>query len=346
MKADKAYCMSSYLTYRYIADPEKVFKEGVPHVEHDCVPAGEKQPCKTAEDIDRQIKRVLSQYDLSHAGLFLSGGMDSAILASYLPKGAKAYTARCVGTGAVDETERAAEYCAHNGLKHVIVDVSWDDYKRTMDRLMFHDGCPITPNEPQSFALASKAKEDGVDLLLYGDCADTEFGGMSKLISKDWTFEEFVHRFTFCEPKDVLKHPADVREVYEKFRTGADTIDFVSFVAGPYAVSASSAYTNAIKTVGLKFVDPYEHCCMDGPLDLARIRRGDTKYLIRDIFRMKYPDLPVPEKLPMSRPADAWMKDWEGPTRDEFLPGCAKSLTGEQKLLVYSLERFLNLIDA
>lgn len=60
---------------------------------------------------------------------------------------------------------------------------------------------------------------------------------------------------------------------------------------------------------------------------------------------MKYPMLDVPEKLGMSRPAEEWMQDWKGPTREEFLPDCIQGLTGEQKLLVYSLERFLNLID-
>ena len=53
----------------------------------------------------------------------------------------------------------------------------------------------------------------------------------------------------------------------------------------------------------------------------------------------------VPEKLPMSRPADTWMKDWEGPHREEFLPGCIEGLTGEQKLLLFSLERFMDLME-
>ena len=39
-----------------------------------------------------------------------------------------------------------------------------------------------------------------------------------------------------------------------------------------------------------------------------------------------------------------WMKDWEGPKRAEFIKGCADGLTGEQRFMIYSLERFLNLI--
>ena len=95
--------------------------------------------------------------------------------------------------------------------------------------------------------------------------------------------------------------------------------------------------------VGLKYIDPYEHCCLGEPLDLERVRSGDSKYLIRELFRMRYPNMEVPEKLPMSRPADAWMKDWEGPQREEFKANCMDGLTGEQKLLLFSLERFLDL---
>ena len=244
----------------------------------------------------------------------------------------------------MDETARAAEYCKAYGLEHIIVDVTWEDYLKSMEELASHDGSPIVPNEPQAYLMAKRAKADGAECIVYGDCADTEFGGMTKLLAKDWDYEGFVERFTFLEPGKVLKNPVDMDEIYAPYRKGNDGIDFISFIAGPYAVSAAGALTNAIDAVGMEFIDPYEHCCLGEPLDLARVRSGDSKYLIRELFRMRYPGMEVPEKLPMSRPADAWMKDWDGPKRDEFLPGCAEGLTGEQKLLLFSLERFLNLI--
>lgn len=110
-------------------------------------------------------------------------------------------------------------------------------------------------------------------------------------------------------------------------------------------MSAAGALTNAIHAVGLDFVDPYEYCCLGEQFDFARVRSGDSKYLIRELFRMRYPNMQVPEKLPMSRPADAWMKDWEGPRREEFKPNCVKGLNGEQKLLLFSLERLLKITD-
>lgn len=345
MKVDKEYCMSSYLCFRYVAEKDIIFKEGIYHKDHEQIPDADKLPCKTAQDIDRHIKKIFDEIDLSKAAVFLSGGMDSAILASYMPNGTKAYTARCVAKSAIDETERARQYCEIYGLEHIIVDVTWEDYLNTMDALMLRDGSPIIPNEPQAYVMAQRAKTDGVGLIVYGDYADTEFGGMDKLLSKDWDYEGWVKRFTFVEPNKVLKTPKDMREVYNRYRVGEDGIDYIKFISEVYAESAAGALTNAFKLADLSYIDPYEKQKMAEPLDLQRVRTGDSKYLIRELFKMKYPMLDVPEKLGMSRPAEEWMQDWKGPTREEFLPDCIQDLTGEQKLLVYSLERFLNLID-
>ncbi|MCI8295706.1 MAG: asparagine synthase [Lachnospiraceae bacterium] len=344
MRIDKAYCMSSYLAFRYVHDQETYFKEGLIHHDHPLIEDGEKAPCRTAEEIDQNIQKILGQVDLSKSALFLSGGMDSAILAAYMPAGTKAYTARCVGKNAVDETEQARRICEINHLEHVIVDVEWKDYADLMDELMLHDGSPTIPNEPQAYKMARQAKADGAVSVVYGDCADTEFGGMDRLLSKDWSYGEWVERFSFLDPKRVLKDPVDVSSVYDLYRVGEDGIDFIAFISEVYAASAAGALSNACKCAGLQCVDPYERLKMAEPLDLKRVRSGESKYLIRDLFRMKYPELKVPEKLPMSRPMEDWMKAWKGPKRAEFLPGCIEGLTGEQKFLVYSLEHFLDLM--
>ncbi|MBO6292657.1 MAG: hypothetical protein J6N51_10450, partial [Selenomonas sp.] len=59
MKADKEYCMSSYLTVRYVYRKEKLFKEGLFHREHPEVPRDKKIPCFSAGDIDSVIRRLL-----------------------------------------------------------------------------------------------------------------------------------------------------------------------------------------------------------------------------------------------------------------------------------------------
>lgn len=345
MTVDKNYCMSSYLTVRYIDKPDYIFKEGVHHNDHISIPLSEKYPCKSAADIDNAIKKILSETDLSKAAIMLSGGIDSAILASYMPKGTKAYTARCVAANAIDETVKAREYCDRYGLEHIIVDVTWEDYEKSMEELAFFDGTPIIPNEPQAYIMCKKILADGADLVVYGDCADTEFGGMDKLLSRDWTYYEWIERFTFLAPKKVLKNPVDVNHIYEEYKIGENAIDVNRFISEVYAKSAAGALTNAFDKLNLKYVDPYEHMTMAIPLDINRVRSGESKYLIRELFKMKYPDFDIPNKIAMSRPADEWLKNWNGPTRDEFLPGCIEGLTGEQKLLVYSLERFLDIIE-
>ncbi len=341
---DKSYCMSSYLAFRFVLDENRVFKEGLPHIDHEMVPDEMKRPCKTAEDIDRNIRECLERVDLNHCGVLLSGGMDSAILASYMPKGTKAYTAKCIGENAIDETEQARKYCDLYDLEHVIVEVLWEDYKDGMDDLMSFQGFPIISNEPQAYKIAKKAKEDGVITLVHGDTADIEFGGMSLMMSKNWTLNEWIDRSIYVRPEKVLKYPEDIYFEYEKYRKNGQMADNESFIRDIYGRATAGALTLACRCAGVGFVDPYEEMKLTEPLDIQRIRSGESKYLIRELFKMRYPSVDVPEKKPMSRPANAWMKSWEGPKRDEFIPGCEETLSGEQRLLLYSLERFLNLI--
>ena len=80
-------------------------------------------------------------------------------------------------------------------------------------------------------------------------------------------------------------------------------------------------------------------------LDYGRIRAGDTKYVLRELFNRLYPDLGQPVKIPMPRAVQQWLADWEGPQREEFLPNCIEGLKPDQKWMVFILERFLNQID-
>ncbi len=346
MIADKNFCMSSYLAFRFVVDDEKCFKEGLSHIDHELIPVEKKKACTTASDIDRNIRESLEKIDLKHSGILLSGGMDSAILASYMPKGTKAYTARCIGANAVDETEQAGKYCDLYDLEHVIVDVTWEDYVSCMDELALFQGAPIISNEPQAYKIVKKAKEDGIRTMIHGDTADIEFGGMSLMLSKDWTLEEWIDRSIYVRPETVLKSPSDVYYVYENYRLSGGMADNQGFINDIYGRATAAALTLACRSVEMEFLDPYEEMHYTEPLDLTRIRNGESKYLIRELFSLRYPSLAVPEKKPMSRPANTWMADWKGPEREEFKQGCIDALSGEQKLLVYSLERFLNNIDA
>lgn len=60
----------------------------------------------------------------------------------------------------------------------------------------------------------------------------------------------------------------------------------------------------------------------------------------------RYPDIPVPNKIPMPRPVDIYFADWKGPGRPEFRKDIDMSkYSGNQKWQMYCLERFLNMYD-
>ena len=79
-------------------------------------------------------------------------------------------------------------------------------------------------------------------------------------------------------------------------------------------------------------------------MDLDRIRSGEPKYLIRELMEKKYPEIPVPNKLPMPRPVEEYFRNWSGPKRPEFKKGLDMRLyTGDQKWQMWCLEEFLNM---
>ena len=345
---DKDFCLSSYIAFRYIWKDGVEFAEGM---EHDLIapmPAADRIPVATAREIDEQIQRQFDElYEhYPNIGILLSGGMDSAILAYYLKPGSHAYTFTAGGTTVFnDDQERAAHYCDKWGLQHHLVDISFDDYKELTPIVMEGKCAPVHSIEPQIYKAAMMARADGVDLVIVGESSDLIFGGMDKLLAKDWQFDEFVKRYTFLDPQLVLTHPIDMSALFERYRQG-DKIDFMTFMDDVFAIESSSSYLNAFETAVMPYYDPYAQLIMSEPLDLERVRNGEPKYLIRELYAMKYPERPIPDKIPMPRPVDMIFKDWEGPKRPEFRQDIPMNeLTGNQKWQLWCAEQFLNSLE-
>ena len=104
------------------------------------------------------------------------------------------------------------------------------------------------------------------------------------------------------------------------------------------------SYVNACEVAGIELIAPYAST-LPSNLDLERIRSDNPKYIVREAFKKLYPDFEITKKLPMPRPTNEWFKDWDSPTRRDFIEDCQVSLTDDQKCLVYCLEQFLNIID-
>ena len=59
-----------------------------------------------------------------------------------------------------------------------------------------------------------------------GNGADSTFGGMDKLLSRDWDYEAFVQRYTFIDPAAVLKKSKnpEAAKAFLKYLQGADAM--------------------------------------------------------------------------------------------------------------------------
>ena len=342
---DQKFCMSSYLMYRYVFDSDKTFANGIsPRIASLCF---DRTPVKNAEDLLNSLKdSCRSATKDGKAALALSGGINSAILARLVPEGTKAYTFRCVvpGIQVTDESSVARQWAEMNNLDHEVIDIKWDDIVEAADVCMRHKAAPIHSIEAQIYIAAKKAICDGYNKFIFGENADIIYGGMNGLLAKDWTYAEFVDRYTYVMPYKVLRHPEMPVGPFLEFEVDGH-IDGYDFINKYFRQEALGTYTNACDTAGIEFVGPYSMTYLDMPIDYSRIRSGDTKYIVRELFKWLYPGVELPAKIPMPRPMNEWLVKWAGPAHPEFLPHCTDKMTGDQKWLVWALERFLNAIE-
>ena len=340
---DKKFCMSSYMAFRYIERYDMDFYEGMHHKNIVPLANSERILVHTSDDIDREIGRQMEQFQNKKKGILLSGGMDSAIVASYL-SGSDAYTFRFLGGEfQAEELARAEYYAKYYGLHLHYVDISWDTVVSHLEPVMRAKCAPVHSIEPQILQAALQAKKDGIEMMFVGESSDLIFGGMDGLLAKDWTYDEFVKRYTFTQPDEVLVEPVSMQYLFERYRKDGDMIDFMSFMDDVFSIESSSSYLNAFAVADMPYYDPYARLKMADKLDLQRVRNGEPKYLIRELMSKKYPEIPVPNKIPMPRPVDEYFKSWQGPERPEFRNDIDMSrFSGNQKWQMYCLEQFLN----
>ena len=345
MTVDKTYCMSSFLMLRTVIDKDKCFKEN-------CIPKhfsmkSLREPVSNAAELEEKLRfHVENACKNGKAALALSGGIDSAILAKFMPKGSVAYTFKCVvdGVEVTDETPAAKRYAEACGLEHRIVEIYWEDFEKYAKELMHHKGAPIHSIEVQIYKASLMAKRDGFDTLIFGESADANFGGLNGLLSREWTAPDFIDRFSYVLPHRALKDPRIITEPFSAYSKDG-FVDVHNFIRHVFFEESMGSYENATELGGIKLCAPYAETYMAPPLDYERVRSGDSKYFVREIFRKYYPDFIAPPKTPMPRPMNEWMQNWKGPTRPEFWPHCTAGMTGDQKWLVYILEKFMDLFD-
>ena len=332
--------MNSYLMYRTIVDHEyRFFDFTEPWYFHN--PNPRKRIC-SSDELDQHLRSEIREIlQKGSVALMLSSGMDSAILAAYLPEGTQCYTLRCEADSGIDETATARLYAQRNKLNHKIIDVKWDDYEAYALPLMKQKGYPIHSIEVQIYKAALQAKQDGIQTLIFGETADIIYGGHSSLLSRNWNLDQFTKRFSFVDVTKVLRHPKIIQAPILPHVRSDGNVDVFEFLnAFEYDVSLGF-YNNACRLGNIDFFSPYASSILGIPLDLARIRNGDGKYIIRSLYKKFYPDLPTPAKTPLPRPMSEWLRNWTGPLHRELIPDYLPAMTGDQKWYVYALNQFL-----
>lgn len=342
---DKIYAMSSFLQFRRVYDPTIMFSEqlGLP-LRGDEAGANAQVFINTAEDLIYFLKSYVEREMAANSktAIALSGGIDSASVAKFMPKGSVAYTVKSIVPGKIvfDETPRAKQYCDINGLDHRIIEVYWEDYEKYTPLLMKRKRAPIHSIEVQIYKMALQARQDGFERLIFADCADMVFGGLDGLISRDYTVGEYIERYSYVMPYKALKEFVVITEPFIKWANNG-IIDVQGALNDIFSPESTGSFNNACGAADIAFVDAYDRLIHD-PIDLPRIRSGDTKYIVREAFRQLYPGLTIPEKTPFPRAVNEWLADWTGPKREEFWPNCHINMTGDQKYYVWILEKFLN----
>lgn len=338
------FCLSSYLTFRYVLSNNAAWRTGVVPGLPSISPK-DQRPVRNAEEVLNAFQEIFAGIgELKNTGILLSGGIDSAILSRFLPAGTMAYTIRFVADNAVDETPMASLYADACGLVHRVIEVTWGDHQDCMDSLMLRKKSPLHAIEVALYKAAAAAKADGIETLIVGNGADSTFGGMDKLLSRDWSMEEFINRYTFVNPQDVVKRPVSMLDTFAVYGKN-EIFDVAGFLKTVHGIGIIQSFENAIHAAGCRVLAPYESLYLDVPLDLARIRGGESKYILRELFGKLFTGVEAPDKIPFARPMDQWLAGWEGPSRDEFRSDLdMNSFTGDQKWLIYCLERFLNLV--
>ena len=152
------------------------------------------QKPKEYEDLVREVRnrvinsiksRLISDVDV---GCFLSGGVDSSIIAAIASKEISNLRTYTIGFekgedpygGSNDESHYAQEFAEKLNTNHKTIRVKSSDFKNILEEFVYYADQPFGVSSGLGIYLITKeARKDGVKVLLSGDGADEVFGGYS-----------------------------------------------------------------------------------------------------------------------------------------------------------------------
>lgn len=296
-------------------------------------------------DLLNYFSMYFKNVDFKKTGIMLSGGIDSCMVAAFMPKGSLAFTISYPEMKEKDETERAKFYANKFGLKLIEVDVTFDDIVKYQDELMKNKEQPLSSIEIGMYKMCLEAKKHGLENLLTGMGADGLFGGFFNLLSRQWTNSEFVERFTYIDPNTVLLKAEDNLTFFKNHFNEPyfNMLNFLDDIESEYSLSY---FLNPCETANIKLLAPYENCIRKFNYDFDMIRNGNEKPILRKAFEIKTGFKFEGRKMPFPRPTEYWYtlyKEKLNPIFKKDAYSIAK--TPEQKWIIYSANHFINLFE-
>ena len=283
----------------------------------------------------------------SQIGILISSGIDSATIAKMLPENSYAFYATYLERDNDPEIEIVRKYCRINKLNLIIVTVSWKDYNDNIDYLMSVKKNPIHPCEIPVYMCCKKAKEMNIKILLSGWGADTHFGGMDKLISKDWKLENFKKRYEYC-PR-IKENNEHLDNIYKNFTNNDNKINTQEFLTYNYHIMTIKSFFYIPELFGLIHLPLWGNIGLDHKLNIERVRNGEPKYVIAEAFKLLYKNdnIDVTNKIPFTRPTNIYMKEHFYDIKytnklKEYINN--NNLSSQQLWMIYTLNRFLRKI--
>ncbi len=194
---DKA-ALQHYLTFQYVPEPltigrgvyavragyYNIFDGKIEAVKYNVwKPAPVVKPDRAAfrKDIRRALKNAVKEslegYD--NPAAFLSGGLDSSILAAIAARDHKNLTAYTISydVPGFSEADVAGRSAKAYGIKHEVVKITAEDFKEAVPFAVEAMGVPVADPSAVAVSLIAKAAAGKTDVILSGEGSDELWGG-------------------------------------------------------------------------------------------------------------------------------------------------------------------------
>ena len=165
---------------------------------------------------DAVISRTIADVPL---GVFLSGGIDSSVVAAVMARNAGTRKVKTFSVGFTDphfdESEAAAMVAKHIGSEHTMVKLNADDLKNDIDNIILNYDEPFADSSALPVYQVSKMARQHVTVALTGDGGDEVFGGYNRYRVNDY-YRKFKRAMPVAAGRKVI------RRLVEAVPTGAE----------------------------------------------------------------------------------------------------------------------------